>query len=622
MAILDHRGQPVDTKKLTTEIATPSLAGVRQAFVESVTNGLTPARLGAIMAAVDQGDANDYLTLAEEIEERDPHYRSVISTRKLAITGLDVVVEAFSDDKRDVEIADACAELVRDEEFSNLVADQVDAIGKGFAVNEIDWDKSASQWRPRKYDHVDQRFFMFDRATGKELRLRDEADFANGIALEPFKFVVHTPKLKTGLAIRGGLARLAAVAFMCKSYALKDWVAFAEVFGQPLRLGKYDVNATDAQKTALLNAVANIGTDASAVIPDTMLIEFVEATSAVGGDKLYQGLADWLDRQVTKGVLGQTATTEGTPGKLGSDSAQETVRFDIRTDDAKKLAATLRRDIIRPFVDLNYGPQKNYPKLRLHKQETEDLKGLADSMIPFIGVGMRVEESYMRDKFGVPEPAEDALLLKPPVSVMPFGPVPVAGEPANDEDATAIDPKTALNGAQIKELKLIIQDVAGGLLPRESGVQLIVKAFPLSEQEAEEIMGEVGKGFKPTPPPDKGPPPPFENLASAKRTAAIALMQKVVDGAELTRDQRDFVAMLSADGADEIDRLADDSLGDWRKQMDPVTDPIVKAAKSATSYDDLAKKLKAAKIDTTELMKALATASFKARGRGAATDEA
>lgn len=549
MAILDHRGQPVDTKKLTTEIATPSLAGVRQAFVESVTNGLTPARLGAIMAAVDQGDANDYLTLAEEIEERDPHYRSVISTRKLAITGLDVVVEAFSDDKRDVEIADACAELVRDEEFSNLVADQVDAIGKGFAVNEIDWDKSASQWRPRKYDHVDQRFFMFDRTTGKELRLRDEADFANGIALEPFKFVVHTPKLKTGLAIRGGLARLAAVAFMCKSYALKDWVAFAEVFGQPLRLGKYDVNATDAQKTALLNAVANIGTDASAVIPDTMLIEFVQATSAVGGDKLYQGLADWLDRQVTKGVLGQTATTEGTPGKLGSDSAQETVRFDIRDDDAKKIAATLRRDVIRPFVDLNYGPQKNYPKLRLHKQETEDLKGLADSMIPFIGVGMRVEESYMRDKFGVPEPAEDALLLKPPMSAMPFGgPSPFA--PVDDEQ------------------------------------------------------------------------PAPESLASAKRRAAIALMQKVVEGAELTRDQRDFVAMLSSETGDELDRISDDSLGAWRKSMDPVTDPIVAAAKNATSYDDLIKKLKTAKIDSTEFVKALATASFKARGRGDATDEA
>jgi len=64
--------------------------------------------------------------------------------------------------------------------------------------------------------------FRFDRDTGRELRLLDPADLVNGIALAPYKFIVHTPKIRSGLPIRGGLARLAAVAYMCKAWTWRD----------------------------------------------------------------------------------------------------------------------------------------------------------------------------------------------------------------------------------------------------------------------------------------------------------------------------------------------------------------------------------------------------------------
>ena len=94
--------------------------------------------------------------------------------------------------------------------------------------------------------------------------------------LAPFKFIVHVAKAKAGLPVRGGIARAAGWAYLFKNYVLKDWVTFAEIFGQPLRLGKYSPGATEADKQALLSAVANIGTDAAAIIPESMLIEFVE----------------------------------------------------------------------------------------------------------------------------------------------------------------------------------------------------------------------------------------------------------------------------------------------------------------------------------------------------------
>lgn len=552
--ILDHRGNPVDLSNLTKELAAPSVSGVRQSFHESVTNGLTPARLAAVLAAAVQGDANEYLTLAEETEERDAHYASVLRTRKLAVTSLKATVEAASDDARDVEIADAVTALTKKPAFRDMIADQMDALGKGYAVSEIEWDKSGKKWFPKKYTFRDQRFFMFDVAIGQELRLRDEKDMANGVALAPFKFIVHTPKLKTGLPIRGGLARLIAVAFMCKSYSIKDWMVFAEIFGMPFRIGKHATGATPEQKAALLRAVTNIGTDAAAIIPEGMEIEFKEASGSTGGDKLFQGMADWWDRQVSKAVLGQTTSADAQSTGLGSGvaDAHGEVRHDIRDDDAIKLAATIQRDLIEPFINLNWGRQENYPTLIIAAPKTEDLKMLSESLPPFIALGMRVEESVIRDKFGLPEPKEGAAILKAPAPV-PFG-------------------------------------------------------APFG-----------GGGQDPDPEPDE-PEDDELDLARARRQANIALMQRVVAGHELTHDQRKLVEMLNREDADEIDSLAETALDDWTQVIDPVTEPILQMASKATSLKGMLADLESAKLDSTELMRTVATLAFKARGRGDVSD--
>ena len=36
--------------------------------------------------------------------------------------------------------------------------------------------------------------------------------------------------------------------YLFKNYDLKDWVSFAEVYGLPLRLGKYAPGASEADK--------------------------------------------------------------------------------------------------------------------------------------------------------------------------------------------------------------------------------------------------------------------------------------------------------------------------------------------------------------------------------------
>ena len=425
-------GRPVRKRGLTREVGRPTLTGVRQLWRgESIASGLTPQRLAALLRAAAEGSQRDYLTLAEEMEECDPHYAAVLGVRKRAVSGLEPAVEAASDDAADVELADAVRELVRAPAFGELLDDCLDALGKGFSAVEIIWDrsgaaegKSVSQaqrpkktaqrakkiWWPARYEWRDPRFFVFDPADGRTLRLLDEADSFRGIALAPCKWIVHVPRLKSGLPARGGLARLVALAYMVKAYALTDWTAFAEVFGMPLRLGRYGERATEDDIRTLINAVANLGTDAAAAIPDSMRIEFIEAGNRTGGADLFERLAVYLDKQVSKAVLGQTMTADD-----GSSRAQaevhDAVRGDILRSDARQLADTLNRDLVRPFIDLNHGPREQYPRLLLPVNEPEDIQTLAEALEKLVPLGLRVEASVIRDKLGLPDPEDGAELL-------------------------------------------------------------------------------------------------------------------------------------------------------------------------------------------------------------------
>ena len=40
--------------------------------------------------------------------------------------------------------------------------------------------------------------------------------------------------------------------YLLKNFAMKDWAAFNEVFGMPMRLGKYDAMASPADRDALV----------------------------------------------------------------------------------------------------------------------------------------------------------------------------------------------------------------------------------------------------------------------------------------------------------------------------------------------------------------------------------
>ncbi|MBB4199064.1 hypothetical protein CCR94_16340 [Rhodoblastus sphagnicola] len=397
-----------EVEELSEELARPELIGVRSFWDQSVASGLSPERLASILQNTKRGDLRSFLELAEEMEERDLHYLAVLSTRKRQVARLKPSIEegARNVDKR---IVDAVRELVAAPAWRSLMKSMVDAFGKGFSVTEIMWAVDDGLLKPVAYVWRDPKYFTFDYVSRTEARIA-VLGAIDGAALPPAKFVVHKPEIKSGIPIRGGYAWLCAWSWLFKQFSLKDWMTFLDVYGMPLRVGKYHPGATAEDKRKLLQAVSRIAVDAAAIIPETMVIEFLEAKGYA--DKPFATFADYLDKQISKAILGQTMTTDGQAGGLAQAKVHDEVRIDILEDDAEEAELTVNRDVIRWFVQINFGAGAKAPWVKFPVAEPQDIAVKSTAIATLVNVGLEVAQAEAREIVGLREPAEGEKLLR------------------------------------------------------------------------------------------------------------------------------------------------------------------------------------------------------------------
>ena len=426
--LLDQSGRPIERRQLTQEIAAPTITGVRSPLSGYPGDGLNPMRLASILREADAGDPLRYLELAETIEERDLHYAGVLATRKRSVAQIEVTVEAASDDQADVDKADVVRDWLLRDELADELFDILDAVGKGYSFTEIIWETSEGQWRPSRLEWRDPRWFRPARHDLTPPRMLGGR--GGELRLPGANFTTAVMRAKSGLPIRSGLARIVSWAWMFKAFSNRDWAIFTQTFGQPIRIGKYGPGATEQDRDTLYRAVANIAGDCAAIIPDGMVIDFVESKSIGASSDLYEKRVDWLDRQVSKAVLGQTTTTDAISGGHAVSQEHRQVQEDIERADARALAAILNRDLIRVWIDLEYGPQKRYPRLRIARPDEENLAQLSTSLAQLVPLGLRVQASEIRDKFGLSDPEEGAEVLVPPRAAAAPGALPADARPA------------------------------------------------------------------------------------------------------------------------------------------------------------------------------------------------
>lgn len=412
--ILDQFGQPIEREQLQTP-QTSRLAQLRHEFDNHPTRGLTPPRLAKILQDAEQGDLTAQHELFADMEEKDGHLFSEMQKRRMAVQQLDWSIvppkNATAEEKKQAEFVAEMLESMED--FGDVLFDMTDAVGHGFAAQEMTWGRVDGVQMPVKIEHRPQGWFKLalnPDISRNELRLRDNT--ADGEALWPFGWIVHQHRARSGYIARSGLFRVLTWPFLFKNYAVRDLAEFLEIYGLPLRLGTYHSTATEADKATLLRAVVGIGHNAAGIIPQGMAIDFKDA--ATGDNKTFDAMISLMERTMSKAILGGTLTSgEGEHGTQALGKVHNEVRTELRNSDAKQLCATLKRQLIYPLLALNKGlsDPRRCCSLVFDTQEPEDLKLYSDAVPKLVGVGMKIPVRWAHDKLKIPQPADGEAVL-------------------------------------------------------------------------------------------------------------------------------------------------------------------------------------------------------------------
>ncbi|WP_164124231.1 DUF935 domain-containing protein [Stenotrophomonas maltophilia] len=422
--ILGPDGQPLRIAQLA-EPQTAQAIQLQREFQGHPSRGLTPSRLAAIMLAAEQGDVIRQYELFEDMEERDAHIYSEMSKRRRAVASLSWKIappkNASAVEKKNAEQLQEMLESM--DNLEGILFDTTDAIGKGFACQEIEWQRLGVEWQPKSILHRPQSWFQFKRGYQQEIRLR--VGSGDGEALQPYGWITHTHAAKSGYLERSALFRVLVWPYLFKNYSVGDLAEFLEIYGIPMRIGKYPPGASEKEKLTLLRALMQIGHNAAGIIPEGMTMDFPAV--AEGDPKAFELMISWCERSQSKAILGGTLTSQA-DGKSSTNALGEVhneVRKELKDADAKQVATTLTRDLIYPLAMLNGllppGDRRRCPRFTFDLAETKDIGVYATALPPLVKLGMRISPTWAHTELGIPEAGPDEAVLVDGADSAPAG---------------------------------------------------------------------------------------------------------------------------------------------------------------------------------------------------------
>jgi len=417
-------------------------------YQRRIGSALTPQVVSSVLRAGDLGLLYPQADLLDEVRERDGHLQSVLGKREQAVAGApwELRPAPGADKRKAKKVQRFCEDVLRGVRgLAAALAGLQSAVYHGRAGLEAILARDGRYWLPERFAAIHARRFAFH-PTDWRLRFWDAsagpgsgspfaaADY--GVPVEdlqrllPGKFIVHTPRVRGGYPQREGLGRTTVwYAGVFKAFGWRDFLAYAEQYGRPLRFGKFGTGkdpklpqASPEDVDELEAALENLSSALVAVFPDTT--EPVLQPPPGEGHTVHPELLRLCDEETSKAVVGGTLTTTG--GTKGGNRALGDVHKEeeliLFRGDAKALAETLRDQLLTPLVLLNgLGDRRDVPTVHFDVEPPDTLDQLAERFQTLTGAGLRIPAKHVRDRFEIPAPEGDEETIggPPPAPVAP-----------------------------------------------------------------------------------------------------------------------------------------------------------------------------------------------------------
>jgi SPP1 gp7 family putative phage head morphogenesis protein len=466
-----------------TPVEVPAAVLVNQLFTKPDAKRVTRQRFGRgldmdriqiALNSAHRGAMRSLTDISRETIDVDPHLSSVLNKRFGALASLPFEVQPAAGRGIDEDLAVFYADVVRDQikklrSFRQNLRQLAWGLFDGRACLEIKWRQLAPQfavseakfgaatWVVESLAWIHPRRLTF--GPRRELQITNEEDgesFGGNFTLQglqvdalPNKFVRWTPQLFGEYPEREGLAPKVLYWSFFKRWGARERLMLAELMGKPWRIIEVDQESTagDPEMQAADEIVDALGASYTARLPRGTKLNVVQPGNNSG--VIHKDIIDSTDKQISKLVLGQTGTTDGTPAGLNNNQASvmQDEQLMILVNDAHGLSEVIEEWLTDRMIALNFGEDAvtHAPTFTLRSDLPADRKAELERLQLALdaGLSVKIEEAYEVSGFTQPNSEMDTILRTEqpptpagapnapnprPVLVFPTGDSPAQGE--------------------------------------------------------------------------------------------------------------------------------------------------------------------------------------------------
>ena len=412
-------------------------------------NSVTPQRLTQILLDRNMGYLRDWIDLADEAREKDPHLHSQLAIREQSVVDTDVeVLPGEGTNGRAAKRAVAACTTLLDSwkkregaGWDQWVAEFVEADFYGHGAHEVIWEWDSGEIAPTALEKLDPRRLSYacDPMDPDPwgMRIWDEVSISGrfsrffGIPISEFprdKFLVNEPRVRGAQKTREGLFAVVAWYWLFRTWSWRDLMALAEMVGRPpviayfaaggARMGKQNEltgqrNATEREVAAARKAVHGVSGALRAVLPDTIRMEALRYQ--IPTTNPIQILASReIDSLMSKAINGVDSVSDLKPGARAAVEVQERVTGTFYRASCRRVDRIISSLFAR-YIRANpqkFGSECPTPTLHSKTDPSPDLVAAGRRISIAQKTGLPVPKQWAHKELGVPEPKAGEPVLR------------------------------------------------------------------------------------------------------------------------------------------------------------------------------------------------------------------
>lgn len=252
-----------------------------------------------------------------------------------------------------------------------------------------------------------------------------------------------------------------------KRNIIKFNLKFLENYASPKVVGKYPRGSQTDQLATLNAAVNTIANETGISIPETMMLEYLQA-NASGTVDAYEKAIRYFDEQISEVILGETGSLSQSTG--GGSRARDEVGAESGAMVAKAIADSLSSTfnrLARWITDFNL-PGAMPPTVYRDFEQGEEITSRSGVDKVLFDLGYRLTPERVADVYG--SGYEQA---------------------GGDDKEPALISSLGVGGVQA--LTGLLTQAATGQLPKENAIAVLVSVFGIAEEAAAKMVPDAPK---------------------------------------------------------------------------------------------------------------------------------